>query len=328
VIRSHWVKFDVFLVLVGILNLTIESANAEYANRVIFIRFFRLIRLARALRLIVQFQTLWLLVQGLLSSIVPLFWTLILIMVFLYVFAVIGMELVMQGMTSKSNDYMVAAANYRNLPQAVMTLMQLLTLDSVGQIYRPLINEKPFLAVYFMTFFLVASMALLNLVTALMVESSSRQSREDREMRRACQQSMKAALVPQLKTVFAQMDVDGSGELQLSELLNASQEVHSYLQQFLDVDDIKDLFLLLDYDGSGTVAIDEFCEGMMQAQSDKPMELLRVMKQSQEILANSRKVMELLSAARATLASPSSRGFMSYAALDSTRYSHNHSLLE
>jgi len=90
----------------------------------------------------------------------------------------------------------------------------------------------------------------------------------------------------------------------------------------------KDLFLLLDYDGSGTVAIDEFCEGMMQAQSDKPMELLRVMKQSQEILANSRKVMELLSAARATLASPSSRGFMSYAALDSTRYSHNHSLLE
>jgi len=297
VIRSHWVKFDCFLVLIGILSLIAESSlsGTDLAGKLVFIRFFRLIRLARALRLLVHFQTLWLLVQGLLSSAMPLFWTMILIMVFLYVFAVTGMEVITQDPNgSWGESYKKAALNFSTVGNAIMTLMQLLTLDSVGQIYRPIINAKPYLSIYFMTFFLVASMALLNLVTALMVESASRQAREDREMRRAMQQCMKAALIPQLKDMFVQMDADKSGELQLSELLDADHTVHDYLQRFLDVENIKDLFMLLDYDGSGSVAIDEFCEGIMQAQSEKPMELLRVMKQTQEILTNSRTVMKVL----------------------------------
>jgi len=233
----------------------------------------------------------------------------VLILVFLYVFAVVGMELVSQDPSgSKSKDYRDAAGNFSDLGKAGMTLMQFLTLDSVGQIYRPLITANPYLAIYFMAFFLVASMALVNLVTALMVESSSRQAREDREMQRAMQQSMKAALIPELRAMFEQLDVDHSGELQLCELLNAHYSVHNYLQHFLEVENIKDLFMLLDYDGSGSVAIDEFCEGIMQAQGQKPMELLRVMKQTQEILFNSRRVMRLLSSATGSEVQP----FQSY----------------
>merc|ERR1719410_3305699 len=94
--------------------------------------------------------------------------------------------------------------------------------------------------------------------------------------------------------MFQEMDEDGSGELDIFELRGASDEIKSQLQRICNMEDVEEIFKSLDYDESGAVDIDEFCEGMLKATSDKPGELLRIMKQCAEILKHSRHIAAIL----------------------------------
>merc|ERR1719379_2008398 len=98
------------------------------------------------------------------------------------------------------------------------------------------------------------------------------QALDDREAQKAWENAKKKELVPKLQDLFYDMDSDGSGGLDLDEIKAAPPEVIDQLQQIGDMKDVEELFHMLDYDGSGELGIDEFCEGMMQAQSDKPLE--------------------------------------------------------
>merc|ERR1719266_1693036 len=90
------------------------------------------------------------------------------------------------------------------------------------------------------------------------------------------------------------MDEDGSGQLDMAELRGASDEIRSQLQRICNMEDVEEIFKSLDYDESGSVDIDEFCQGLLKATSDKPGELVRIMKQCSEILKNSRQATAIL----------------------------------
>merc|ERR1712060_331563 len=167
----------------------------------------------------------------------------------------------------------------------------------VGVVFRPLIKARPELSIYFVSFILLVSIALMNLVTAIMVESSLRQAKEDQEAHKAWEKQKKKALVPKLRHMFQEMDEDGSGLLDMDELRGASEEIKSQLQRICNMEDVEEIFKSLDYDESGSVDIDEFCEGMLKANSDRPGELVRILKQCTEILKNSRESMVILNKA-------------------------------
>merc|ERR1712176_669859 len=135
----------------------------------------------------------------------------------------------------------------------------------------------------------------MNLVTAIMVESSLRQAKEDQEAHKAWEKQKKRALVPKLRNMFQEMDEDGSGQLDISELRAGSEEIKSQLQRICNMEDVEEIFKSLDYDESGAVDIDEFCEGMLKATSDRPGELVRILKQCTEILQNTRESVAILS---------------------------------
>lgn len=75
VLRSNWVKFDLFLILSSLLDIALKQiaavspAVSEVLTQILLVRILRLARLARAVRLMVQFRVLWQLVQGLLHSV-------------------------------------------------------------------------------------------------------------------------------------------------------------------------------------------------------------------------------------------------------------------
>ncbi|OLQ01732.1 Voltage-dependent T-type calcium channel subunit alpha-1H [Symbiodinium microadriaticum] len=157
VLRSNWVKFDLFLICSSAVDLTLNLVNVqnELLNQVMLVRILRLLRLARAVRLIVLFQTLWQLVQGLLHSVTTLFWTFLLVMILIYIFAIIGMEFISEDPTLDANhEYNVAAReNFSNFGDAIMTLLQMFSMDSIGAVYRPLVKHR------FATFFYFISAA-------------------------------------------------------------------------------------------------------------------------------------------------------------------------
>eukprot|EP00933_Yihiella_yeosuensis_P081106 TRINITY_DN94648_c0_g1_i1.p1 TRINITY_DN94648_c0_g1~~TRINITY_DN94648_c0_g1_i1.p1 ORF type:complete len:357 (-),score=61.72 TRINITY_DN94648_c0_g1_i1:130-1119(-) len=244
-----------------------------------------------------QFQTLWALVQGLLYCVPILAWTFLLVMILIYLFAVMGMEFIqVDPDLPQDHPYNVAVQeNFSDLGDAIMILLQCFSLDSIAGVYRPLVKHRVILFFYFMSVILLLSIALMNLVTAIMVDSSMDQANADKDTIKALESARKARQMEQLKEMFIELDEDGSGELTLDEIDSAPPEAVEQLMEIAGTDDIKALFDLLDYDGGGTVGTDEFCEGVMKAtNSEKPMELSKLVKQCGEILQNYRETHRLV----------------------------------
>merc|ERR1712217_559567 len=100
-------------------------------------------------------------------------------------------------------------------------------------------------------------------------------------------------MLPKLKELFLELDVDNSGGITLDEISQAPQETIERLREFVSLEDFEEIFNMLDYDSGGTVEVDEFCDGILRAQADKPMELLRLMRQCTEILNNTRALLKV-----------------------------------
>ena len=299
VVKSNWVKFDMFLVASASADIILKATavSAEFLKQIMLVRLLRLARLARLVRLIVQFQTLWKLVNGLMSCANTLFWTFLLMSILSYIGALFGMDLCDYDLSlPPDHPYNLAASEYfRGLDNSVFTLVQLFTFDSIAAIYRPLVQHRPWLFFYFMAVLLVLSIALMNLVTAIMVEGALAIAEQDKSLRKTHEQAKKKRQMAQLKLMFDELDEDGSGELTLDEINAAPPDVMQSLFEIAGTEDIPTLFEMLDYDGGGTLETDEFCEGIFKAStSAKPLELDRLMKQCRDILGNSRKVLDIL----------------------------------
>lgn len=298
VFKSHWVKFDFFLVLTATVDLFVKAVSQESVKILMLVRMLRLARLARAVRLMVQFKTLWQLVQGLFHSLGTLLWTFLLIFILMYVGAIVGMELIQPDETLQlDHPYNKAASdNFSDFIDASLTLLQIFSLDSIGAIYKPIIKHKFFMLVYFMSVLLLLSIALMNLVTAVMVNSSLDQATQDKEALKAWESARRAKQIDQLKDMFLTLDEDGSGELTLEEINNAPEETQNQLKEIVATDDLRELFDILDYDGGGTIGVEEFCDGILKAttRSTGILELGRLVKQCSDTLQNTREALAIL----------------------------------
>jgi len=141
-------------------------------SQVLTLRVLRLLRLVRALRLLEQFKELWKLCNGLLRSMRTMLSVLLLVIVAIFVFACMGVDLIAESVTLNSNEEtrMIVQEHFSSLPVVMLTLMQFANSDSIASIYMPICKEVPGLVLYFLVLWLVGAIALMNLVTAIVVE--------------------------------------------------------------------------------------------------------------------------------------------------------------
>jgi len=93
------------------------------------------------------------------------------------------------GSGNFSLEYRVDVEKYfPSLPLTMLTLLQFVCMDSIGSIYRPLIQENPSLAVYFVAIILIVAVVFMNIVTAVLVNGALEQAAEDKEMQRSEQE--------------------------------------------------------------------------------------------------------------------------------------------
>lgn len=294
-LKNGWVLFDFVLVFIGVISTYIvepimaeQGSNADLGP-IMVLRVFRLLRLARALRLLVAFRTLWMLVRGLLMSGVTMTYTFALIFLILYIFACMGVEVFTKDYAVRESDSAydgIIREHFTDIPTTMLTLIQFVTLDSVGAIYKPMIErgQNWFIIVYFVCFILMVSISLMNLVTAVLVNGAIEQATSDKEAERIYKAQQLKRMLPKIREMFMELDADGSGFLELDELLNAPQEVREELLKYMKGDDIIELFECIDVDESGQIDVDEFCDGMARLTlSETPVETLRMMRQLQLI---------------------------------------------
>eukprot|EP00929_Paragymnodinium_shiwhaense_P048072 TRINITY_DN24361_c0_g1_i2.p1 TRINITY_DN24361_c0_g1~~TRINITY_DN24361_c0_g1_i2.p1 ORF type:complete len:412 (-),score=73.39 TRINITY_DN24361_c0_g1_i2:175-1410(-) len=313
-LESHWVKFDLLLVAVGVLSSWVlepimelveaaspgavgDSDNNKGVKALMVLRVLRLFRLARTVRLLVQFKTLWMLVRGLLSSANTILYTFVLIVIMLYIAACLTAEMVTKPYKDSPDEVMAQLVqdHFPDILPAMLTYVQFVTVDSVGAIYVPMIARDPALMLLFLPFMLIVSVALMNLVTAVIVESAIEQAGQDKEAQIEWKKQKVAELLPELRALFHELDEDKSGLLTKQEMGNCDEDMKEELLQYLATDDFEDIFDILDEDGSGEINIDEFCECISKlASEDSPLEFTKIIRQLESVKATQAKNMEYL----------------------------------
>jgi len=287
VFRDNWVKFDALLVGIGIFDSFLaEVLIGGDVGVLMVVRMMRLGRLARTLRLLVKFQVLWMLVRGLFSSAGTLLYTFILLSIILYIFSAMGIELITNNKLAQTDEEFaaIAARNFGSLPDTMLTLIQFVCMDSIGAIYRPLIQKDWVLLFYFAGVILVVPIVLMNLVTAIIVNTALEHALQDKEVQQAYEDMRKARLVKQLQQMFRRLDEDNSGQVSRDELLNIAPSDVAILREATSMGDPMEVFNALNVDGEDALNIDDFCDGIWKlATSKATIEVQRMEKQVQMI---------------------------------------------
>ncbi|XP_010005153.1 PREDICTED: voltage-dependent T-type calcium channel subunit alpha-1I, partial [Chaetura pelagica] len=213
-LRSSWNILDGFLVFVSIIDIVVSVASAGGAKILGVLRVLRLLRTLRPLRVISRAPGLKLVVETLISSLKPIGNIVLICCAFFIIFGILGVQLFkgkfyhclgvdIRNITNRSD---CMAANYKwvhhkynfdNLGQALMSLFVLASkdgwvnimyngLDAVAVDQQPVINNNPWMLLYFISFLLIVSFFVLNMFVGVVVENfhKCRQHQEAEEARR------------------------------------------------------------------------------------------------------------------------------------------------
>jgi len=205
-----------------------------------------------------------------------------LILIILYIASCMAMELITKNMidSDKTEIQELVVDSFPNIPIAMLTLLRFVSMDGIADIYHPLILENPALLLFFLPFILIVSISLVNLVTAVIVESAIEQGKQDREAQIRYKQHTLKNLLPGLKELFMGLDKDKDKRITRDEIEEAPAALKHQLEVFLKADSVEELFQMIDVDDSGEVDIGEFCDSIAKVvTSDTPAEIIRILKQ-------------------------------------------------
>lgn len=291
-LRIRLTLFDLVLVMSGIICswviAPLFAGSADDVNdKVFLLRTFRLLRLIRALRLLAQFNTLWRLVQGLMNSLDILCSTLVLLCLTLYVLAVVGLEIIGNDamLTEHELTGPIVEKHFQTLSSCMLTLIRFVTLDDLAELFAPMIRLQPILVVYYICGLLVVSIALMNLVTAVLVEKAIQTARMDSQAERTMRQAQLRNLMPLIRELFQRWDEEQTGGITKESVLERLERsggdlnIPDGLRDIFKPELMVQLFDILDADDSGAIDEEEFVTGVMQmAMTDVPIEARQTLK--------------------------------------------------
>merc|ERR1719245_1491132 len=138
------------------------------------------------MRLMPLFNVSWKLAKGLLLCSNTMLATFALMVVILYTFACFGMEIITTNGTFEEVGQDIVDRHFDSIPRIMLTLVRFITLDSISDIYGPLIRGSTtwIVAIYFFAVLMLISICLTNLVTGVVVESALTMAQESKDEKR------------------------------------------------------------------------------------------------------------------------------------------------
>ncbi|CAK9090225.1 Cation channel sperm-associated protein 1 (CatSper1), partial [Durusdinium trenchii] len=191
--RDGWFLFDFALVGMGVVgNVVVPIMNVSETEgdspiaKVLVVRSLRLLRLVRAIRMLHMFRTVWRLVYGLLTSWNAIISTFFILLLTLYIFACLGVEVITRDSTLAADPSTAWIVEYHfgSLHRTMLTLFSFVSADSISAVYMPIVIVRPEYIIYFVAVILTVSVALMNLVTAVLVEGALANAANDKELSR------------------------------------------------------------------------------------------------------------------------------------------------
>merc|ERR1740129_1806291 len=283
----NWVKLDCFFVALGVLTtwlvpLCMTGSDASSLGTLTVLRTMRLLRLARAVRMLYKFKELWILVSGFMASGSTMFYTMVLVTVILYCFSCLGIELITNNpIRSEDGGFDAIADQYfSSLPVTMLSLVQFLSMDSVAGMYTPLIRADGKLVIYFSMLVLIVSIVMMNLITAVIVETALDNTSKSLAEKEAVERDRRKQVVKEVREMLNDVDEDKSGKVSRQELYAAPRAVKDEICKMMQVEELDDAIEELGgMNHDDCISIDDFCTGVVEAAVyDGPIEMHRVIK--------------------------------------------------
>merc|ERR1712176_324702 len=271
-----------------ILSSEVQAIWSEHVLRIC-----RFSRLARFARLTVWFRSLWLLISGFRRMVSSILWAWVLIVSVCYFFAILGMNLFLSRTSARDSAFdRIAIDRFGTVGDAMLTLFQLLTLDDVAQIYRPMILESNMpvvCAMYFFIYISTVSVVLVNLVTVIMIDGTMKQATYDKQALAAFEERWRRKLLLRVRDMLESLRKEGRRGVTWMELLdNAPDELKDDIRHLIKYDDLAEVFAVVDYDDDGSVKIDELLNGVIRGSCDdvlQKLQLSRLVKQMSKVIS-------------------------------------------
>lgn len=153
--KNGWNVFDTTIVVISLIP---EGIGAS-------ILVLRLLRILRIPRLISTVPELRLLVESLVRSLSKVFYVLLLLFLFMYIYAAIG------SLYFESID----PQRWGNIGISLLTLTQVLTLSGWERVFFPVQNEYWWAWIYFFSFIALSAFTVINLIIAVLVDTIRQQ---------------------------------------------------------------------------------------------------------------------------------------------------------
>jgi hypothetical protein len=213
-IRNGWNKFDFFIVVIGIISLFEFAGNASF-------NVLRLCRIGRVLRLINKAKTLRTLFLTLMYSL-PSLWNIgLLLLVVHFVYAVVGMHLFKLKGDTSDWDIESYQASFQDFTLAFGTLFRISSGDGWTDVYARYLEEaesKTAVYIFFMSFFLLGALVMINLFIAVILDSFN-------EEKEAMAREKDLKMIKVWRTIWQRYDNESRGTLPAAQFIDILKHV-------------------------------------------------------------------------------------------------------
>jgi hypothetical protein len=155
-------------------------------------------RVARIVRLFSMIKDLWMVALTFLHTLQPLFWTVMFVLVVVFIFSIVIVSVAPQG------------GVYAEPLVVMRALIQIMTLDEWVMEVDAIIDESTFpqwaLYLIFILFISVSALALMNLVTAIVIESAQKKTHAEEEVKRILQAHEIALIKLEMTDLVTKLD--------------------------------------------------------------------------------------------------------------------------
>jgi len=267
-LAQRYNQFDILVVVIAWF-----SEVASFMINLSFLRIFRIARLTRGIRLLLNIRELYLLVNGILSSMKAIFFGTTLIMLMLVAYSIVLVAWVHPVNSQLTFDECSwCSQGFSSVWNSVMTLFQQLIAGDSWIMSFPLVQHSIWIP--FLMIIIVSTVALgaMNLILTVVVERAAEAREQDTHEQARLKAKSQFDIKKKLMRICRQMDTSRNGLLSLDELLahfDTNREFRNFMT-LLDVDkvDMESLFRMLDIQGSGELEFEDFCEELIQLQSN------------------------------------------------------------
>mmetsp|Transcript_155747 Transcript_155747/g.283250 ORF Transcript_155747/g.283250 Transcript_155747/m.283250 type:complete len:582 (+) Transcript_155747:168-1913(+) len=182
---------DLVIVVAGWASLTVDllGSDAESLRMITTLKVLRAFRSIRLLRMFTFFEGCWIIAASFFSCLKPLFWTCVFLSIILFTFTMFAIELIGK---SEAFDGVPEQEDFKSTHLAFFTLFQITTLDEWRYVVQPLCSRQGWAYFFFAVYLAMTAMSLMNLVTAVVVDSSMKRTLNEEEYKRSKERRQRA----------------------------------------------------------------------------------------------------------------------------------------